>query len=303
MAYFCALEASGAQTECWFADETRVLARRTAGTVKPGSVGEEEATGRLRDLLTRTAAEASVPLHAVAQTCMGLTDLERDGVRQWATETLGKTLGGELLLLSDEEIALQAAFDSGPGIFVSAGTGSVVVGRCRNGTRMRAGGWGPMLGDEGSGYWIGLEAIRTALRGRDRGVPGCLLRAIAQHWRLPDTAALIGLANQRPRPDFATLAPVVSACAAKGDLLARSVLERAGRELAAQVEIVLAKMMATGCPALDGGRVAFAGSILTEIPAVLAELRASLRRSAPKTLVDTEAVQPIEGALARARGA
>lgn len=302
MGYYFALDAGGTRTECWLADEDRVLARESAGTLKLMNVGEAEATDRLVALLERTAGKASVSLPAITRTCVGLAGISSAGVRSWAEGTLSAALGGELVLLGDEEIALQAAFRDGPGILVIAGTGSHVVGRCGDGARLTAGGWGPMLGDEGSGYWIGLEAIRAGLRARDRGVPSCLLRDVMHHWRLEDISALIARANDRPRPDFAELSKVVAECAAKGDVLARSVLERAGHELAAQVGLVIAKMMGAGCEAADTARVAFTGSVLGKSAPVLGELRSALGRLHPGTAVDHEPVQPILGALARARG-
>ena len=71
-------------------------------------------------------------------------------------------------------------------MLVIAGTGSNVTGRCADGSTVGAGGWGPVLGDEGSGTWIGLEAIEPALRARDRGVETCMLREIQKAWRLED---------------------------------------------------------------------------------------------------------------------
>ena len=301
MGYFLALDAGGTRTEGWLADEERVLARAAGDTIKLTNAGAPEATLRLRGLLEELARTSGLSLQAVTRTCLGLTGSSSTGVRTWAEVTLRDLVSGEVIVTGDEEIALQAAFGRGPGVLVIAGTGSHVVGRCRNGARMHAGGWGPMLGDEGSGHWIGLEAIRSALRARDRGVPGCLLRDITAFWEVENVAELLAKANQRPRPDFARLAQVVAGCAEKGDVLASSVLERAGQELAAQVSVVFAKMAAGGCAAADTGRVAFTGNVLAKVPVVLTEMRAELKRLYPNVAVDGEPVVALEGALARAR--
>ena len=301
MGFFLAIDAGGTKTECWLADEQQVLARVSGENVKLMNVGAPEASARMRALLHDTAGRAGVPLDIIHRTCMGLTGISSAGVRSWAEITLGEMVSGDLILTGDEEIALQAAFDGGPGVLVSAGTGSHVVGRCANGTRMNAGGWGPVLGDEGSGHWIGIEAVRSALRARDRGVPSTLLKEINHAWGIETVGALIAKANQRPRPEFSALAEVVTQCAAKGDALAMSVLQRAGEELAAQVSIVFSKMTAAGCGAHDMRRVAFTGSVLAKAAPVLAEMRSALKRLHPATEVDAEPVQPIEGALARAR--
>ncbi len=301
MGYFLALDAGGTKTECWLGDEERVLGRASAETVKLMSVGAQEATHRLRGLVESVAATAGVSPGSIQRTCMGLAGISSEGVRVWAEVTLRELVSGELIITGDEEIALHAAFGEGPGVLVIAGTGSHVVGRCGSGARMNAGGWGPMLGDEGSGHWIGLEAIRSALRARDRGVPGCLLRDINSFWGVENVGGLIAKANQRPRPDFSELAAVVANCSDQGDVLATSVLERAGQELAAQVSIVFSKMAAGGCPAADLRRVAFTGSVLGKVPRVLAEMRTALQRLYPGIEVDSEPVLAVAGALARAR--
>lgn len=301
MGVYLAVDAGGTKTECLIADDERVLARVMGETVKIMSVGAPEATARLRHLLEEASSVAGVPLYLVTRACVGLAGIASEGVREWAEASLGEMLTGELVLTGDEEIALEAAFGSGPGVLVIAGTGSHVVGRCSNGSRMTAGGWGPMLGDEGSGHWIGLEGIRSGLRALDRGVPSCLLREVYAIWGLGGIGALVAKANSRPRPNFAMLAEGVARCAAQGDALARSVLERAGEELAAQVSIVVSKMRAGGCEAEDAGRIAFTGSVLSRIPAVHAAMVGALRMAHPGSRVEERATEAIEGALARAR--
>ncbi len=301
MRFFLAIDAGGTKTECWLADEERVLARVTGETVKLMNVGEDVATARLRDLLHQASASAGVSLANVTRSCVGMAGISSEGVRVWAEAALSTMVAGELVLTGDDEIALHAAFHEGPGVLVIAGTGSRVLGRCSNGMRVQAGGWGPMLGDEGSGQWIGVEAIRSALRARDRGLPSTLFKEISGVWEARSVGALIARANQQPRPDFAGLAETVAGCATRGDALAISVLERAGEELAAQVGVVFSKMLAAGCAGGETRRVAFAGSVLGRSAMVLTAMTAALKRVHPATEVDTEPVLPIEGALARAR--
>jgi N-acetylglucosamine kinase-like BadF-type ATPase len=215
--------------------------------------------------------------------------------------TLRELVSGGIIIAGDEQIALDGAFHGGPGVLVIAGTGSNVTGRCADGTTVGVGGWGPVLGDEGSGTWIGLEAIRASLRARDRSVESCLLREIYQAWQLDDLASLVAKANMRERPDFASLAMVVASCAEDGDALAQGVLERAGEELATQVSLVISKMRAASCAMEDASRVAFTGSVLGRIPLVLRAMGEHLGAAWPEISVDAHAVQPLEGALWRAR--
>jgi glucosamine kinase len=309
LAYFLALDAGGTKTTGVLADEKSVLARASCGTVKLMRVGEAEATARLLGLLDEISIAAGVPLSEVSRTCMGLAGLSIAAVREWAEKRLSESVGGTLELCGDEEIALDAAFRGGPGILVIAGTGSNFVGRvvvdAGGDTDIVAkywvGGWGPMLGDEGSGYWIGVEAVRAGLWGRDRGVPTRLLEEIQEFWGLESLGELVEKGNGEPRAEFAELAPLVARCAREGDELAAAVLERAGQELAEQVVLVHLKMMEAG----DIGEVgvAYTGSVLERIDAVREAMVAALKESAPGLRVMVGAVDSLEGALWRARNA
>jgi glucosamine kinase len=303
MAIYVALDAGGTKTQCWVADETRVLGRATSGTVKIMMAGETLATERLREVILEAAGGAGVDPKKVTRTCMGLAGVTSESTRAWAERTLGGIVGGELDLCGDEEIALDAAFHGGPGLLVVAGTGSNIVGRCSSAAMVSAGGWGPVIGDEGSGTWIGLEAIRAGLRAHDRGVPTCLLREIEVHWELEDLGELIAKANERLRPDFAGLAMVVSRCAEDGDALAASVLDRAGVELAEQVSLAASKMRAVGCAVNDTSHVAFTGSVLEKIVRVRRSMEEHLHAALPEAQVAQQPVVSMEGALWRARKA
>jgi glucosamine kinase len=308
---YLAIDAGGTKTNCLLADDTHILARASTATIKLQRVSEEEATTRLQTMFQEVAASANVSLGGITRTCFGLAGISIPAVQTWAHQVIPAMVSGELLLVGDEEIALDAAFPGAPGILVIAGTGSNVIGRNALGKLFGAGGWGPVLGDEGSGYWIGLEAIRAALRERDRigtgAISARLLHAIEAHWQLSSLAELIVMANQRtglrrPAPDFATLAPVVADCAKRGDALAAGVLERAGEELADQVTLVFHKMTSTLAPQPpEEIGIAYTGSVLSEIPPVRAAMIARLAASLPTAQVQATPVDPLEGALWRAR--
>ena len=301
MSLYLAIDAGGTKTRCRFADEARVLGEAAGETVKLMSVGEEVATARLQELVRAAAANASVALDAVERTCIGLAGSSSEAARAWADKTLRSVVSGEILVAGDEEIALDAAFHGGPGILVIAGTGSNVIGRCSNGVTVTAGGWGPVLGDEGSGHWIGLGALRAGLRAHDRSIDTCLLREIMAHWKFQDLGELVAKGNQRSRPDFAELTKIVASCADQGDALAVSLLERAGEELATQVRLVMSKMHTAGCAEGDKSRVAFTGSVLGEIARVRRSMVEHLRALTPELEIAETAVEPLEGALWRAR--
>ncbi|GGA65578.1 N-acetylmuramic acid/N-acetylglucosamine kinase [Edaphobacter acidisoli] len=304
MALFLAIDSGGTKTRCAVADETRVLAKTTTGSVKLTRVGEEEATKRLRAMLSEVASSAGVDLRDVTRTCAGLGGFGIDAVREWAERELKKAAGGDLVLCGDEEIALDGAFNGGTGILVVAGTGTIVMGRAVERAtgeihKFISGGWGHVLGDEGSGYWIGLEALRAGFWAKDRGVPTTLLEKIGEFWGGISLGEIVGKANGIPAPDFATLAPVVSKCAQDGDDLALSLLQRGGEELGDVVSIVAVKMREfTG-----GGEVgvAYTGSVLEHIAPVREAMARTLKGVAPEVRVLECAADALEGAIWRAR--
>jgi len=301
MGFFLAIDAGGTKTRCVLADETRELSRATAGTVKLMRVSEAEASTRLRAMLSEVLLTAGIASSDVTRTCIGLAGSTIQAVRDWATREIGQLVGGDLLLSGDEEIALDGAFQGGEGILVIAGTGSNIMGRAADGTRYGAGGWGPALGDEGSGYWIGHEALRAGFWARDRDVKTILLDEIGSFWETHSIGEIVEHANLRPGPDFSALAPIVVRCADAGDELATAILERAGAELAEQVALVALKMKESG--EREELRVAYTGSVVERIALVRNSMIDSLHESTPEAKVMESAADPLAGALWLARNA
>jgi glucosamine kinase len=301
MSLFLAIDAGGTKTRCLLADESQILGRAVTGSVKLMRVSEAEASNRLRSMLADVSLAAGVSLREVTQTCVGLAGLSIDAVREWAEREIGDTVGGKLLLVGDEQIALEGAFRGGPGILIIAGTGSNVVGRASDGTIYQAGGWGPALGDEGSGFWIGQEALRAGFWAKDRGVATTLLARIGELWGAKTLGEIVEIANAHPGPDLPALAPIVAQCADAGDELASAVLERAGDELAEQAALVALKMQESN--ATHKVEAAYTGSVLEHIPQVRSTMIETLKRSSPNVRVIEGAVDSLAGALWRAREA
>jgi N-acetylglucosamine kinase-like BadF-type ATPase len=199
------------------------------------------------------------------------------------------------------QIALEAAFDTGPGVIVIAGTGSIAYGRDRGGKTARAGGWGFEIGDEGSAHWIGREAVRTVLRESDRNPPGLeessLVKGLYKTWGVGSFLDLARAANSVPPPDFAALFPAV---ADSQDEIGRQVLREAGRELAQVASGVIQRLFAkeeTSVP------VAMIGGVFRHAEIVRQVFYNELRRTDPRVQVNPVVVDPVEGALRIARRA
>jgi glucosamine kinase len=215
---------------------------------------------------------------------------------------MGELVAAPLIVCGDDEIALDAAFPRQSGVLIVAGTGSNAVARTSTGERVNVGGWGPALGDEGSAFWIGQQALRAAFHAWDRGQPALFLQRVTEHWQVTEIWQIVEKAHALPPPDFAVLAPIVNTCAEQGDRVCLEVLAAAGQELAEMGALAFAKMRdlesGTG---VAGTGVAFTGSVLGSSSIVREQMIESLRRMLPTVHVLPHAVDPIMGAVLAAR--
>ncbi len=252
----------------------------------------------------RALASASVIAEVVRQALAGLGRLTGDVLyvgaagagREPERDELRKALRTEKLaphvvVATDIEIALAAAFDEGPGIVVSAGTGSVAVGRDRSGKQHRIGGYGWQMGDEGSGYAIGRAALGAVSRAVDGRSPRTALSdrvLAASHSENFD--GLVRWAAGASPAEVAALAPHVLDVAAHGDPLAQGIADYAARELT-QLAICLLPLMQGDAPvgvAITGGLLATDGP---------------LRRSVLGRLREEPALTPVEAPVDAVAGA
>ena len=206
---------------------------------------------------------------------------------------------GRSEVVGDEVIALDAAFQGGPGILQIAGTGSNTIGRAPDGSRECAGGWSSHLGDEGSGYWIGLHAVRRALNAYDREEPTQILKKVGEIWGTPTVEDLVNLGDSTPGPDFAALTPAISDLGDAGDPVAINVLKQAAADLVGFVLLVRSKLRRKHSLTVEVP-VAWTGGAIEKTPLVRAAFFAGLKAAAPQMPVAKEAVVSLDGALWRA---
>lgn len=307
MAFYLALDAGGTKTEYVLADDTHELARVRGGTIKRMRTDADTADRNFTAALAELTRKTGVSMNSITRSCVGTAGNTVPLVTDWIREAFARHVSGTLILVGDVEIALDAAFFGGPGVLVMAGTGSNVAGRTRAGQLTTAGGWGPALADQGSGNRIGHQALREAFLALDEGRPSTLMPAILDLWQLPDIDALVAFGNQIPPPDFTRLAPLVVECAQHGDPAAQNVLRREAEDLAQLGRLVIERLRQAErqiehhadpdwLPSL-----AFTGSILEHIPAVRASLVEALHRDLPTLNILPGVVDPILGALWRAR--
>jgi N-acetylglucosamine kinase-like BadF-type ATPase len=301
--FFLAIDAGGTKTDFLLADRSADLARVRVGSIKTLNTPTKVAEVNFVAALQQLEQISGISARSLTRTCIGTSGFSVPSVNEWLRIQHGRHAAGELILCGDEEIALDAAFEGRRGVLALAGTGSNVMGRTGDGRRIGAGGWGPVLGDEGSGHWIGLEAVRAIFHSIDEGRATMLQEKVLSTWGLKSIQELLQLGNTAAPLKFAELTPIVVACAAKGDAVAAEVLRMGGKEMARMVGLVIRQMERMEKDAFVLPEIALAGSILQSIPAVREAMTTALRESWPEILVRAEPVDAVRGALWRARRA
>lgn len=240
-------------------DTGLVLGRGKAG---PSNIqtGESDALRELDAAIDRAFTAASLDREPVAAACLGLAGIDRneglDLIHSWASQ---RHLSQSLTVANDATLLLAAGTPDGWGLAVVAGTGSIAFARRPDGEVGRCGGWGYLLGDEGSGYQIALAGIRAACRAFDRcGPETVLVNRFVQAMDLREPPDLIPAVyrGKWDRPAIAGLAPIVLTAAREGDAVAAMIGDRHAKELA-RTAVASAKandLPLTGLPlVLTGG--------------------------------------------------
>lgn len=297
MAYFLAIDGGGTKTEYVIGDERGVLGSSIGSTIKIKKVGNKVAAEALQSAIQEACRQAKIKPDQFFRTCIGLAGSSIPEVSQWTRAALQQLVSGQVMVVNDTTIAHHAAFGGRAGVLVIAGTGSNVLGVNERGESARAGGWGPIISDEGSGFWIGRTAVAQSMRAHDAGRSTELLSAIIQAWGLASREEVVAMANSNPPPDFAALLPAVLQCADAGDALAREILSSAANELAQLARIVIRKLWNGDGKihvALTGGVFAHSAQIREMFSNAICAERRGIE-------VNLEPVHPVMGALAMAR--
>ncbi|HUC15602.1 MAG TPA: BadF/BadG/BcrA/BcrD ATPase family protein [Acidimicrobiales bacterium] len=247
------LDVGGTHSRARLVRDGAVVAEANGRSASLAAAGRDRAGAAVRSLLAELALGPGSGLDAVCVGAAGTGAAESDA---FFVELLSPlTREGRVVVVNDARLVL-AAGGLSEGIACIAGTGSIAVGVV-SGRQERAGGWGYLLGDEGSGYWVVREALRELALRQDTHTPfGPLGAAVMGASRCPDMASLMQRWYDRPAPDeWAALAPLVIDC---GDPFGEDIAERTALALASIISAVQVQL--GGTPALP---VLLAGGLLT----------------------------------------
>jgi N-acetylglucosamine kinase-like BadF-type ATPase len=261
------------------------------GPTNEDAVGARAAVDALLAIADDAIARAGAAAGDLACSVVAVAGTDTDAIAAPVREARG----AGWIVVNDVVAAWAAATDAGPGVGVISGTGSNVFGVGRDGRAWRAGGWGHVLGDEGSGYWIGIESIKAALRERDGTGPRSAITAEAlSFFGAASVEALASLAYSKPltKAEIAAFSKVTATLAARGERDARELYARAARELSAQVAAVIRETGLSGVfpVGLIGGSFG-AGEVF------VAPLRECVGVEAADAVVTVVEVPPVAGSL------
>src|SRR3989441_10682749 len=184
------IDAGGTKTVCLLADERGMIVSEGRGPganlLAAGELGVEKV---LHEVMETAIGDRAITPAAI---CLGIAGVDREDEAR-TVRAIMRRIGykSRVVVVNDALIALAAGAGDAPGIVVIAGTGSIVYGRNGRDEAARAGGWGHIVGDEGSGYWIGREALAAVMRATDgRGPATRLTEDVLAHFNITDTSRL-----------------------------------------------------------------------------------------------------------------
>jgi len=304
VAIFLGIDGGGSKTSCLIGDETSVLGVGTGGASNVVRVGEEQARESLSTTIRQACTVAKLEPSQISCVCVGLAGAARPEISERVKDMVSEVIAGEIKpseieVVGDMVIALEAAFGSGPGVIVIAGTGSIAYGRNSEGQTGRAGGWGFAVSDEGSGHWIGRTAVAAAIGAWDEHPEQNvrLIEILLKSWHRETIEQLVPAANATPPPDFAALFPSVLALADSGDRIARGVLTQAGTHLANLAGILFRRLFQNS----DTVPVAMSGGVFGSSVLVRQFFYNSLCSGHPNAVLNPSVIEPVRGALELAR--
>jgi N-acetylglucosamine kinase-like BadF-type ATPase len=289
------IDAGGTKTVGLLADEGgAVVAEARAGGANLQTHGELQVEKVFDEIFEGLGAFG----HGAAAVCVGIAGVDRprdESVIRGVLKRLGHR--DRARVVNDAVIALVAGAPARHGIVVLAGTGSIVYGQDPGGRIARAGGYGYLLADEGSAYWLGHQALRSAVRSADGRGPetrlGALVLEALGAASVPDLVPRV-YEQALPRFEVAKLAALVQRAADAGDLPAASLLDAAASELALGVHAV-ARRLAFGPDAFP---VVLAGGAFKACPGLIGRLQGRIDLPGAEPVVLER--EPASGAVALA---
>ena len=292
--FFLGIDGGGTKTVGLLADQSgHIIGKAESGASNYHAVGEEQAKKVLSDVVSRLISDASASLESCTG-CLGLagvtSSVDRHVIGRICDE-IG--LPGNRILTHDAQIALAGGAEELSGVIIIAGTGSIVYGMNAAGREAQAGGWGHLLGDEGSGYDIARRALQAVTRTADgRGRPTLLSSLMLDALDFSQSRNLIPWMHSVSKDQVAQLAGLVFDAANSNDSVAQGILDEAIDELRLAACVVVDKLGFS-----QSFNLVLSGGIFKHQPTFAASLRNRLRDLSPHARVCLPKHEPAYGAI------
>lgn len=289
------IDAGGTKTVCYLATaDGHVVGEGRGGGANLHAHGELQVEKVLHGVIEQAIGDRSIFPDAV---CLGVAGVDRPEDDRTVREIM-RRLGfrRHTLVVNDALVALVAGVGDTPGVVLIAGTGSIAYGINAAGKAARAGGWGFVLGDEGSGYWIGRQALAAVVRESDgRGPRTRLTPLVLEHFKLTRVDGLVRAVYDQGlnRQSIAALGPLVAKARELGDIAAAEILDKAAEELTRATSSVITRLGMRG----DAFGIVLSGGMFKVIPWLVEELTRRLGDVAPRATVAALTVEPALGAV------
>jgi N-acetylglucosamine kinase-like BadF-type ATPase len=296
------VDGGGSKTHAVIMDlDSAVIGEGLSGPSNPLRVGIMKAAAAVREAIDKACEAAQLRRTDLLAAEIGLAGARRNELRARMRDALGGLAVGEIVVVSDANIALYGATEGEPGLIVIAGTGSICCGINARGRTFCAGGWGPIAGDEGGGSWIARRALRAIAHASDgRGPATSLSEAACSYFHVSDANDLSTaiyaptITNER----LAGFGKYVVEAAKARDRIAREIMLEAGKELASAAVAVIRNLKLER----DSFQVGYVGGVFTgggEL--VLGPMREIIKRAAPRAQLAPPRFSPAVAAARMAR--
>jgi N-acetylglucosamine kinase len=292
--FFIGIDGGGTKTVGLLAHQTgHIIAKAESGASNYHAIGEEQTKQALSDVVSRLIADANAALESCV-CCLGLAGVASSVDRKVIGRICDEIgLPENRILTHDAQIALIGGAEELSGVIIIAGTGSIVYGRDAAGREAQAGGWGHLLGDEGSGYDIARRAFQAVARAADgRGESTRLSTLMLDALEFSQPRNLIPWMHSVGKDKVAQLAGVVFHAADADDSVAQSILGEAADELVLATGIVIDKLRFS-----QPFNLVLCGGIFTHQPTFVASLRSRLQNLSPDARVSLPKREPAYGAI------
>lgn len=296
--YFLGIDGGGTKTHAVITDAScKIIGEAVSASANALRVGLEEAVSNIDHAVTEACLQAGIESSEIASACAALAGISHPIHYHTMKDALDDRLRlSHLELVTDARAALEGALDGQPGVVLIAGTGSIAMGVNRAGEQSRSGGWGPTLGDEGSGYDIARQALKAVISSFDGRAPKTLLtERVCRKLGIAGAKDLPGVIynSDSESVEIASLARLVAEAASEGDPTAQNILARAGRDLSELVVSVIKKLGLES----NSFRVACVGSVFKSGECILGPLSEAVLEIAPKAEIGPPLFPPTIGAV------